>query len=145
MGNFAAAKPCYQRALQIEASVATDPRSICAIGLGHVLLKEGQQQQAHNLLDFALSARIKAIEAGSSEDSEIFYYTAAIYAIWSNKSEAYKWLQKAIAAGWRDYRTTERDPWLENLRSEGRFQEMMAQIKAQVDAMRKQVEEMEKE
>jgi serine/threonine protein kinase/Tfp pilus assembly protein PilF len=145
MGDFAAAKSCYQRALQIDASVATDPRCLCALGLGHVLLKEGQQQQAHKLLDSALNARIKAIEAGSSEDSEIFYYTAAIYAIRSNKSEAYKWLQKAIAAGWRDYRTTERDPWLENLRSEGRFQEMMAHVKAQVDEMRQRVEEMEKE
>jgi TolB-like protein/Tfp pilus assembly protein PilF/predicted Ser/Thr protein kinase len=145
MGNFAAAKPCYQRALQIEASVATDPRSLCAIGLGHVLLKEGQQQQAHKLLDSALSARIKAIDAGSSEDSEIFYYTAAIYAIRNNKAEAYKWLQKAIDAGWRDYRTALRDPWFENLRGDDRFKQMTAQVKTQVEEMRQRVEEMEKE
>jgi DNA phosphorothioation-dependent restriction protein DptG len=112
--------------------------------LGHILLKEGKQQEAHALLDLALSARIKAIEAGC-EDLEVYYYTAAIYAIGNNKAEAYKWLQKAIDAGWRDYRTTGRDPWLENLRSDDQFKKMMAQVKAQVDQMRKRVQEMEKE
>jgi serine/threonine protein kinase/Tfp pilus assembly protein PilF len=143
-GDFAAARSCYQRALQIDASVTITPRSLGAIGLGQILLKEGQQPQAHALLDSALSARLKAIETGSA-DEEIFYYTAAIYAIRNNKAEACKWLQKAIEAGLRDYRTTERDPWFENLRDDDRFKQMMAQVKAQVDEMRRRVEEMEQE
>ncbi|NLP10718.1 protein kinase [bacterium] len=144
MGNFAAAKPYFQRALQIDTSVATAPRSLSAIGLGHVLLKEGEPSQAHKLLESALSVYMKAIAAGS-EAIETYYYTAAVFAIRNNKAEAYKWLQKAIEVGWRDYRTIERDPWFENLRSEDQLQQMMAQVKKQVDEMRKRLEIMEKE
>jgi protein kinase/serine/threonine-protein kinase len=142
--NLSAAKQYYQRARQENASFEMDPRSLSAIGLGHILLKEGQQQEAYKLLDLALSARQKAIEAGS-EWGETFYYTAAIYAIRNQKSEAYTWLQKAIDAGWRDYRTTERDPWFENLRDDGQFKQMMAHVKKLVAEMRKRMEEMEKE
>ncbi len=142
--NLSAAKQYYQRARQENVSFETDPRSLSAIGLGHILLKEGQQQEAYKLLDLALSARQKAIEAGS-EYGETFYYTAAIYAIRNQKSEAYTWLQKAIERGWRDYRTTLRDPWFEKLRSDDRFKQMMAQVKKQVDEMRSRVEKIEKE
>jgi serine/threonine protein kinase/Tfp pilus assembly protein PilF len=142
--NLSAAKQYYQKARQENASFETDPRALSAIGLGHILLQEGQQQEAYQLLDLALSARIKAIEAGS-EYGETFYYTAAIYAIRNNKAEAYQWLQKAIEVGWRDYRTTERDPWFENLRGDDQFKQMMAQVKKQVAEMRKRVQDMEKE
>lgn len=108
------------------------------------MAKESDAAEAQKLLDVALSTRIKAITAGN-EDMQTYYTTSAIYAIRNDKAEAYKCLQKAFEAGWRDYRTTERDPWFENLRNEDRFQEMMAHVKAQVDEMRQRVEEMEKE
>ena len=73
------------------------------------------------------------------------YTLAEINAIQGNKADARDWLQKAIDAGWRDYRYAEIDPSLENLRGDERFKKMMADVKDQVDEMRKRVEEMEKE
>jgi hypothetical protein len=61
-----------------------------------------------------------------------------------SKEEALTWLKKAIEAGWRDYQMALLDPWLENLRGNEQFGEMMAHVKARVDEMRKRVEEMER-
>lgn len=51
-------------------------------------------------------------------------------------------LQKAIDAGWREYKLAQRDPWFANLHGEARFQQMMAQVKAMIDAMHQRVEKM---
>jgi len=143
-GNFTEAKKYYYRSRANNASFETDPFDLGGIGLGHILWKEGNQQQARKLLDLAFNLRRKEIEQGDV-DIYMLYYFAAIHAIQNHKAEAYKWLQKAIEAGWRDYRFTIRDPWFENLRNDDQFKQMMAQVKAQVDAMRKRVEAMEKE
>ncbi|MCX5801869.1 MAG: hypothetical protein NTX17_10870 [Candidatus Eisenbacteria bacterium] len=37
------------------------------------------------------------------------------------------------------------DPWLENVRNDEQFKQVMAQLKGKVDEMRKRVEEMEEE
>jgi hypothetical protein len=70
---------------------------------------------------------------------------AEINSIQNNKVEACRWLERAINAGWRDYRSAEIDPLLENIRSEDRFNQMLADVKAKVEEMRRHVEEMEKE
>jgi len=143
-GNFFEAKQYYQRAMAHYASIETNPRAYSPIGMGHIFWKEGNQHEARKLLNLALNPRLKEIEQGN-EDIYTLYGTAAIYAIQNHKAEAYKWLQKAIEAGWRDYRINLRDPWFENLRNDDQFKQMMAQVKAKVDEMRKRVEEMDKE
>lgn len=143
LGDFPRAKQYYQQSLQESASFETDARYTGTIGLAHILLKEGRQPEAQKLIDIALSTRIKAINAGN-DDMQTYYTTAAIYAIRNDKAEAYRWLQKAFEAGWRDYRTALRDPWFENLRSENRFQQIIAQVKATVEEMRRRVQEMER-
>ncbi len=68
---------------------------------------------------------------------------ACLNAVQGNKEEAYEWLQKAIEAGWRQSHVALKDPLLENLHNDARFQQMMAQLKGQVDEMRRRVELME--
>jgi len=143
-GNFTEAKLYFQRSMTNNTSFETDPFTSSGIGLGHILWQEGKQKEARKLLNLTFAPRQKQIEEGNN-DAFFLYYCAAIHAIQNNKKEAYTWLQKAIEAGWRNYRTTLRDAWFENLRNDGQFKQMMAQMKAKVDEMRKRVEEMEKE
>jgi hypothetical protein len=94
-----------------------------------------------------LSQRLDLAQKESEQGNETWvipYDVAAINAIRGNKKETYRWLQKAINAGWRDYRMGSIDPVFENLHDDAKFKQMMAEVKAMVDQMRKRVEDMEK-
>ena len=141
MGNFSQARQYYKQSIASNPSIETDWYSLSPIGLGHILWKSGQRDDALELLQQSLNLRRKEIEQGNN-DSYIPLEIAAVHAIQGNKAEAFTWLQKAIDSGWRDYRLAMLDPWLENLREDEQFHEMMALVKAMVDEMRKRVEEM---
>ena len=66
---------------------------------------------------------------------------AQVNAVLGNKEAAYKWLQKAINNGWRQYEMSLNDPLLENIRNEDRFKEMMNNLKQMVYTMRKKIDE----
>ncbi len=139
-GNFTQAKQFYQQSIANHASIDTDPYALSPIGLGHILWEAGQQHEAQKLLNLSRNLRQKLIEQG---DEAYFsrYEIANIEAIQGNETETYKWLQKTIDAGWREYRLALRNPWLENLHDDEQFQEMMAQVKSVVDEMRERIEE----
>jgi TolB-like protein/Tfp pilus assembly protein PilF len=118
--------------------------SYASIGLASVYWKTGRKGEARRLFAWSLARNEKELAAGN-EDADIPFEMAAINAALGKKEEAYRWLQRAIDAGWRGYSWAERDPLLESIRGEERFKRMMADVKAQVDEMRKRVEEMDKE
>jgi serine/threonine protein kinase/tetratricopeptide (TPR) repeat protein len=133
-----------QAARHFEKAVAIDSTNGPTTVLGYVYLKMGRQDEARKM--FARSLRIdeKELEQGN-ESFNVPFDLAESYAIQGNKAEAYKWLQKAVDAGWRDYRLATLDPSMENLHSDGKFKQIVADLKTKVDEMRKRVEEMEKE
>jgi len=138
LGDYPRAEECFAR------TVAIDSVHGNSIGLGYVYWKTGRQKEAQKMFARSLEVHRKQLTQGD-EGSNVPYDMAAIYAIQGDKTEAYEWLQKAIDAGWRYYRSAEVDPTLENLRGDDRFKKMMADVKAKVDEMRKRVEEMDKE
>jgi hypothetical protein len=105
-----------------------------------VLWKKGQKQEARKIFDQSLAGVLKRIEQGN-EDWRFRYALTRIHSIQGNKAEAYKWKQEAIDAGWVSYGRAIKDPLLENLHGEERFQQMMARVKAKVDEMRKRAEQ----
>jgi tetratricopeptide (TPR) repeat protein len=138
LGNYARAEECAAR------SVAIDSLEGDNTGLGYVYWKTGRYDDARKM--FARSVRIHRMQLERGvEYGFVPYDLAAINAIQGNREEAYGWLQKAIDAGWREYRAAESDPTLENLRGDERFKKMMADVKAKVDEMRRRVEEMDRE
>jgi hypothetical protein len=62
-----------------------------------------------------------------------------------DKEKAVEWMQKAANSGWTWYDDALKSPLYEVLRDESRFQNIIAEVKAKVDVMRRRVEEMEKE
>jgi serine/threonine protein kinase/tetratricopeptide (TPR) repeat protein len=138
-GDFSLAKEYYRRAITANPSFDTDFYALSGIGLGHILLREGERDQAEELLAQARGIQEKQVQDGD-ERSVCRLVLAAISAIEGKQEEALAWLKKAIDAGWRDYQVSLLDPWLENLRDDERFKQMMADIRATLDEMRRRTE-----
>ena len=138
-GDYVKAREYYEKAIAVE------PKSVEWVGapLGYVLGKMGHQGEAQDLFDQSLKLNQKWIDQGD-ERSNVRREMALIHAAQGNKEEALHWLQEAINAGWWGYFWDEKSPLFENLHGEPRFQQMMAEVRAKVDKMRKRVEEMEK-
>ena len=118
-----------QRAFEL-VNQATDPESSDAI------LKNFSEQ----LLFFKhayLGEKTKAIEVFSEEtkkyvwgDPELCWLGAGFYSLLDDKAEALRWLENAINRGWINYPLlSKNDPFLENIRGEKRFEQLMARVK----------------
>ena len=137
-GNLAEAERYFEKGIAVDSVYGPNTE------LGYVYWKAGRRDEARKLFARSLRSDQKQLDEGSEIESPR-YDMARINAIQGDKTESYKWLQKAIDTGWRDYRRGEIDPLLENLRNDDRFRQMMAGVKEQVNEMRKRVEEAEKE
>jgi hypothetical protein len=66
---------------------------------------------------------------------------ADIYALLNNKEEALTSLERAFARGFKDRWLTV-DPLLDNVRGDARFRDLLTRYQAQIDEMRRRVEEL---
>ena len=133
-GNYTKAEEYYRKAYEIVGEANQEINT----SLGYILWKTGRQEEARNMLNLSLKMAKEAIEKGS-EYPWLPYSIAIINSIQGKKAEAYNWLAKAIDAGWRHYAWSLKDPSLENLHHDDRFQKMMAKVKNLVDEMRRRV------
>ncbi|MGB6866962.1 MAG: tetratricopeptide repeat protein, partial [Candidatus Aminicenantaceae bacterium] len=134
-GNLLQANQYYEKALEI------NPKSGDLLtSIGYILWKTGQEEEAQKMFSQALKLSQNQLEQGN-EYWTFPYNIACINAIQGNRTEAYKWLQKAIEAGWRDFRLGLRNPMFEDLHEDKQFKQMMEEVKAKVYDMRKQIEE----
>jgi hypothetical protein len=53
------------------------------------------------------------------------------------KDEAFRWLDKAVEAGWRERPVGTRDPLLDSLRSDPRFQRIETRLETLTSQMRR--------
>jgi len=63
-------------------------------------------------------------------DPDIAYSVASVYALEGMQSEAFEWLERAIALGNENQPCFESDPNWSSLRSDPRFQDLMAKVRA---------------
>ncbi len=103
----------------------------------HTLLKAGFSQRAESLFDESVAFNRQALAAGD-ELFGIPYEVAAIAAVRGSTEEALDWLERAYEAGLRQAALVELDPMLDALRDEPRFEELIARIRRDVEAMRAQ-------
>jgi hypothetical protein len=63
-------------------------------------------------------------------DFQYCYFTAQVYTIANDKKEALKWLEHAVDIGMVNYPfISEKDPLLENIRSEPEFSKLIERVK----------------
>jgi tetratricopeptide (TPR) repeat protein len=139
-GDYALARQFYEKSMELYSVRRHLFTGSCnATRLGYVYWKTERKDEATQLLGQSLKFDQEELEQGN-ENWVIPYDIFAIHAIQNNKAEAYKWLKKAIDAGWRNFRLSSMDPMLENLHEDNQFKTMMAQVKKMVDDMRGRTE-----
>jgi adenylate cyclase len=118
-----------------------------AVNARHALawayLNSGATDRAHRILR-ELERRYREREARGwlhmSVDLALFAQNAVLA---GDKELAIERLRQAIEAGWRDYYSVSSDPRWRALSNEPRFKELMANVKADVDAQRAQLQRVE--
>ncbi|BAC92013.1 serine/threonine-protein kinase [Gloeobacter violaceus] len=138
-GRWSEAKAHYEKVLKITDRLDGESGQLQSTTiLADIARREGQPTRAAQLLARSFQIDREAIDGGN----EYYFYPfdlAAAYAVQGDKSSALRWLRRAIKAGWRDYRWLKLDPVFERLRGDGEFEQLVAQLKAQVEAMRQRV------
>jgi serine/threonine protein kinase/tetratricopeptide (TPR) repeat protein len=129
----------YEKAQEYYQKIGEQP-----IELGYIYWKAGRKDEAKKLFQGNLDRLQKWLEQGD-ESNDIGFSLAAIYAVQGNKEDALRWLQKAVDAGYRNYRYLSRYPLLENIRDDERFKRIIDDTKAKVAEMRRRVEQLEAE
>lgn len=139
-GDLAQARTHYDRAMQLCSEEL--PGITCVYAgtcLGAIHWKEGKRDVASEMLGNALELAERLISEGD-ESRQLPYYIACINAVRGKKEDAFSWLEKAIDAGWRDFRLAMLDPLLDSLRDDEQFKLSMAMVKGMIDQMRRRVE-----
>ncbi len=114
------------------------------IELAYLNLKSAQRDSARKFLEGEIAQEMKDVDLGNEFPYDS-YEIARRNAVLGRKSEALKWLRKVIEGGWVDYRYALVDYTMRDLREDDEFKRMIAEVKAKVDRMKQQVQEMEKE
>jgi serine/threonine protein kinase/lipoprotein NlpI len=108
------------------------------VHLGTIQWKKGEREKAKNIFSDFLTYAEKEIEAGN-ESWEIRYNIAGIYSVMGEQDKALLWIDRAIDAGWRDYRIGKIEPLFEKLRQDNRFKKRIERVKGLVDKTREQI------
>jgi len=143
--DYSAAVKYFQKAVDLAPTgILGEGRLSYSTYLATAFWKMGERAEAEKLFEQSLQMDKARLEAGD-ETFRPCFDMAMIYAMRGEKDEAYRWLEEAIDRGFRFYDFVTKDPSWSDLHNDKRFQQMMAEVKADVDEMRSRVEEMERE
>ncbi len=85
----------------------------------------------------AIALLDKEAEEVANLDPVFAYYLASTYSLLAEKDKAIRRIDRAIELGWLDYSIYEKDPNLNNLRSDPRFIEILSRLKTEWEANQK--------
>lgn len=134
-GDGAAAKQYFLQSIEYHPNYKDDFSSVSPIGLGQILLEEGNSVEAEVYLTRAMENNINEIKKGS-KSFDLPFYVASIYAIRGNKEQSLIWLQKAIDLNWVDYAKIVHGPYFAKFKSDPDLGNLIAQVLEKAEAMR---------
>jgi tetratricopeptide (TPR) repeat protein len=105
--------------------------------LGRIQQELGANDEAAKLLDDCLVAETAAFNM-QPRNSEAAYRLAAVEACLKRNDAALNHLRQAIALGWLDYRSLQRDPRFDSLRTNPELDTLIDGLSAKVAELRKQ-------
>ena len=145
MAHFAGdklnARSYFQQSIKLNESYNNDPSTASPIGLGQILLEEGKLVEAEIYLSHSLEINLNEIKNGS-QDKNIPFNIAGIYAIRGQREEALRWLTKAIEADWIDYAQLQHGPWFINYRKDPDMIAQVHMLSRKTEEMRQKAREM---
>ena len=106
--------------------------------LATALLKTGERERARVLLDQAVADARRELDAGH-EAPGIPLEVGIIHLLRGEKDAGYRWLERAVDAGWRDLRLMRLDPAFESVRHEPRFQRLLDRINTDLQVQRERL------
>lgn len=135
VGDTAAAKRYYLESIQSNAYYKDDANTYSPIGLGQILLEQGNKVDAEVYLQHAMFTLTSEWERGA-QSVDLPYYIAAVHAIRGNRDKSLDWLQKAVDRKWNDYAMIEFGPYFKRYRTEKAFIDIMESLKSKTSQMR---------
>jgi tetratricopeptide (TPR) repeat protein len=123
-GNFSEARRYYERSVEVAGTTGES-----AFKLAYVLHKLGKKAEAETLARENLDVYATNPDQ-YPEGSQVPYNVAALYAWRVDTTEANRWLQQAIALGYRDYRWISVDPQLEDIRNTAGYRGIMSSLRS---------------
>jgi hypothetical protein len=150
-GYFLAMAGDYQKAVEeLEPEYGGGEVSLDEWGLegrqvlALALIGVGEEDRARTLLQ-SIENAASGPQAGGRDRNPLAYGLARNAALLGDKDLALERLRRAIDTGWRGYYTDSHDPRWDSLKDDPRFQAMMAEVKADVDRQRLEVEKLDAE
>jgi serine/threonine protein kinase/tetratricopeptide (TPR) repeat protein len=105
--------------------------------IGRLKQIDGANDEAARLLTTCLKAETAALSL-QPQNSEAAYRLSAVEASLNRTDDALQHLRQAIALGWLDYRSLQRDPRFDSLRTNPEFDTLIDGLSAKVAELRKQ-------
>jgi len=133
-GDIKNAKKYFQLSIDNNPSYKDDRNTVSPIGLGQILLQEGNKVEAEVYLSHAMENNLYEIRNGS-KSFEPPFYIASIYAIRGNKEQSLIWLQKAIDLNWVDYAKIVHGPYFVKFKTDPDFLEKVAYVRQRTEVM----------
>ncbi len=134
-GDATSAKHYFHQSIDNNPNYKDDRLTVSPIGLGQILLREGNKVESEVYLSRAMENNLFEIQNGS-KSFEPPFYVASIYAIRGNKKESLVWLQKAIDLNWVDYAKVTHGPYFEKFRTDPDFMNMINKVREKTEVMR---------
>jgi TolB-like protein/Tfp pilus assembly protein PilF len=132
--DFGLARSLYERVL--ESPTAGEMVALADLGFLH--LQAGEEKRGRELLDEA-GKEARAAMSETGEDWMPAFTLARIHSVLGQREDAYRYLESAIEEGWHGYYDYGKDPLLDPLRSEARFEDLMQAVKDDLERMREAV------
>ncbi len=134
-GDKFQAKKYFQRSIDYNPSFKDDLITVSPIGLGQILLEEGNKVEAEMYLARTLEVNLREIQKNTLDDDPAFY-VSAIYAIKGNRQESLIYLKKAIEFKWIDYAKFVDGPWFVRYRNDPEFLAIIDGLRKKIEVMR---------
>ncbi len=138
-GDKVQAKNYFQRSIDHNPSFKDDLITVSPIGLGQILLEEGNKVDAEMYLARTLEVNLRELQKNTLDDDPAFY-VSAIYAIKGNRQESLIYLKKAIEFKWIDYAKFVDGPWFARYRNDPEFLAIIDGLRKKIEVMRVQAE-----
>jgi len=105
--------------------------------LGYVYWLEGKKDQAQQLFEEQMKLDLETQQGlrgyGAWSNGSYYYDLAAVNSFLGNKEEAFAWLDSLSSKSFRGIGIIQDDPLFDNLRSDGKFQQMIRTLREEND------------
>ena len=117
-----------------------DPQLDGSHALAWSYLRTGATAKATALLSILWQQCQLGAADALSRDSAFLHYCAESALLSGEVDEALAWLERAVAAGWRDYYLRQNDPYWAAVEDDPRFRAQMEIVRTDIDRQRAEVE-----